>query len=193
MKTFSDEKVKVISYQDATYEDFKTKNIICCLNSIHRRINIDENEIKNYVVYIDEITSFIDSFLYNDSLNSHLKDTYLMLMKVIKNCKKLIVSDAIINANVFNLLQQRKMKEKIFIVNKYQKYKDIEGIRYNDENKFLEQLKEHLKQNKHFLFGADSKSVITKYHDTLLKLYPEKLKDFILITADTVKKINDVI
>ena len=60
-----------------------------------------------------------------------------MLMKIIKNCHKLILSDAIITPNVMNLIEKRNKPKRMYIVNTYQKYKGIEAIRQNAENLFL--------------------------------------------------------
>lgn len=193
IKTFKDEKVELLNYQIATPTELIENNIVCCLNSIHKKIDIDDDEFENYVVYIDEITSFIDSFLYNDSLNSHLKSTYLILMKIIKRCKKLIVSDAMLNDNVFNLLEQRKTHNNIIITNEYKKYDSIEAIRYNDENIFLNKLAEQVKDDKYFLFGLDSKSTVKKYYNSLIKLFPDKQDKFLMITADAFFKLENPI
>lgn len=194
IKTFKDNNLYVISYQEATNKEIKNKNIICCLNSIITKLNIiSDEDIKNYIVYIDEITAFIDSLLFNDALNKELKQIYLKLMKIIKECNKLIVSDAIINNNVFNLLEKRNKKNKIFIINEYKKYKDVEAIRHNDENEFLKEIRNNINDDKYFLFGCDSKSTITKYYNTLREEFKTKTDKFLLITAETTKKINNAV
>ena len=193
IKTFKDEGIELLSYQTATPIQIHDGNIVCCLNSIHNKINIRDDQFKNYVVYIDEITSFIESFLYNDSLNNHLKSTYLMLMKIIKNCKKLVISDAMLNNNVFNLLEQRKTNKNIIISNEYKKYDDVNGIRYNSEDTFFNKIAEQVKNDKYFLFGLDSKSTVNKYYNELINIFPQKKDKFLIITSDQILKLTNTV
>ena len=194
LETFKNEGLKLVNYQESTDKELKNNNIICCLNSIHNKLRWldDEENLKNYIVYIDEITSFIESLIHNDKLNNSLQQTYLLLMSIIKKCHKLILSDAILTPNVLNLIDKREKANKIFIKNTFQKYKAIEAIRQNDENLFLDKIRDHIKNDNYFLFGADSKTVITKYFNETIKQFDSKKDNFILITADTVKKIKNV-
>jgi hypothetical protein len=59
----------------------------------------------------------------------------------------------------------------------------------NDENEFISKIKCHIESDNYYLFGADSKTVITKYYLEMVKLYPDKADKFILITSQTNKKI----
>ena len=191
IKTFKDEKVELISYKTASGLELQDNNIVCCLNSLLNKIDIDIGEIQNYVVYIDEVNSFIQSLLYNDALNAHLSQTYSKLMFLIKHCKKLVVSDATINDNVFNLLKIRNKENNIYVINKHLKYEDIEAIRYNDENLLFDKVNGHIKLLKYFFFGFDSKSIAHKYHDTFIKLFPHLKHLFVLITADSALVLDD--
>jgi hypothetical protein len=83
----------------------------------------------------------------NDKLNNSLQQTYLLLMSIIKKCHKLILSDAILTPNVLNLIDKRENPNRIFIKNTFQKYKGIEAIRQNDENLFLDKIRDHIKND----------------------------------------------
>ena len=78
--------------------------------------------IKNSIIYIDEVASFIESLTDNETMTKTLKKIYLLLMKLIKNAYKVIVSDALINDAVLELLKYRTDEDKIFIVNSYKKF-----------------------------------------------------------------------
>jgi hypothetical protein len=108
-------------------------------------------------------------------------------MKIILNCKKLILTEAIINDNVFNIIAKRT-DNKIFIRNTFKKYDGINAIQYNDENKFLSFISSEVQKNSYFLFGCDSNDIITKYYTECAK-YSDNC---ILITADTKFKLEDV-
>ena len=110
-------------------------------------------------------------------------------MKIINNCHKLILSESIISDNVFNLCSKRPDNLKIFIQNTFKKYKNIEAIKHNDENIFLENVIQHVKNSHYFLFGCDSKDIITKYYNECYKISPEKC---LLITGDTKYELENV-
>jgi len=153
--------LKAVSYQDEK-RNMEDDNIIICLNSLMMYSRYGGDFFKNYIVYIDEITSFLNSLTNNDTLNSTLKGVYVVLMKIINNAHKVIVSDATINDNIFSFLNKRT--NKIFIENTYKKYDNITVYKMNDENEFLNKLKGHVKNDNYFLFGCDSKDIIDKYY-----------------------------
>ena len=194
LTTFKTEGIEILNYQDYNEKQLKNNNIVCCLNSINNKLGcMTDEELKNYIVYIDEVGSFSQSLIFNDNLNSNLKSTYLLLMRIIKNCHKLVLSDAILTQNEINLIDKRTVANKIYICNEYKKYQGIEAIRQNDENEFISNIKTHIEGNNYILFGADSKAVITKYYLEMVKLYPDKAEKMLLITSQTNKKIDNAV
>ena len=153
--------LNAVSYQDEK-RNMEDDNIIICLNSLMMYSRYGGDFFKNYIVYIDEITSFLNSLTNNDTLNSTLKGVYVVLMKIINNAHKVIVSDATINDNTFSFLNKRT--KQIYIENSFKKYDNITVYKMNDENEFLRKVKEHVKTDNYFLFGCDSKDIIDKYY-----------------------------
>ncbi len=186
INTFEKQGVKLTSYQKATKEELKENNIVCCINSLLKLNCIIEN-IENYIVYIDEINAFIDTVLFSDALNSNLKPIYLLLMKIIKNCKKLIITDAHITEKVFILIKNRNLTKPnyIFINNEFKKYEGVKANKYMNENEFLLKMDADINNDNYFLFGTDSKSITSQYYFHFLNKYPDKQDKFILITAET--------
>jgi hypothetical protein len=182
LKSF--ENINIVSYEDEKLNK-EDDNIIICLNSLMKFQAYSGEFFKNYIVYIDEINSLINSLTHNNTLDKNLKGVYIVLMKIINNCKKIIVSDATINNNVFTLLNKR-IDNKIYIINEYKKYSNIAVYKMNDENEFLKEIKRHVKNNDFFLFGCDSKEIITKYYNETKNNDDEKFK---LITSDRKSKI----
>jgi hypothetical protein len=158
--------LKMVSYQDEN-KNLEDDNIIICLNSLMLYSKYDKEFFSNYVVYIDEITSFLNSLTHNDTMNNVLKMVYVVLMRIINNCHKIIVSDATITNNTFTLLEKRKEETKVFIINSFRKYEGVRAYKMNDENEFLLKLHEHVTQKKYFLFGCDSKTVIDNFYTQL--------------------------
>ena len=181
--SFNKAGLEMVSYQDEA-KNIEDDNIIICLNSLVLYSKYDKEFFKNYVVYIDEITSFLYSLTHNDTLNNVLKMVYVVLMKIINNCHKLIVSDATINENTFIFLEKR-IGEKVFINNSFKKYEGVKAFKINDENFFLNLLKKHVKEKKYFLFGCDSKTIVDNFYSELDT--PDKIK----VTSDKRIEIKD--
>jgi superfamily II DNA or RNA helicase len=101
------------SFKNINLKNYQTSdineggNLSICLNSLHK-LRLDDN-IKNYVVYIDEVASFLE-FTHNDTLDNNIQTIYTSLINIVKYAKKVIVSDALINDNVINFLKHRKNK-----------------------------------------------------------------------------------
>ena len=193
IKTFQDANIVMSSYSDKT-TNFKDDNIVICINSIMLLKQIHEDELKNYIVYIDEITSFLKDLTHNETLRGTLKICYQTLMKIIKNCHKLIVSDAIISDNVYNFIKTRENKHNrtFFIKNTFQKYKDVNAIRIRDEEQFLKLLTEHVVNGEYFLFGCDSCTTVTDFYNECKKWNRDEDEDnFILITRKSKFTITD--
>jgi len=141
---------------------------------------------------MDEINSFIASLCSdNSTLSNVLKPVYILLMRIIKNCYKLIVTDATISQNVFNLLETRINlldNKTVFLRNEFKKYNGINAIQVNDENEFINMMHEQVKNKDYFLCASDSKDNIDKiYHD----IKTDTQEDKILFTSATHLKITD--
>jgi hypothetical protein len=175
-------KINMNNYQYGIQE-FNNKNGVICINSLHKLSNIEYN-VSNKILYIDEVNDLIETLYKNECLDGILVSVYTFLLKLIKEAKKVILTDANIDNNVLNLLSIRKTNNKtIFIKNSYQKFKDVEATLYNDENKFIDKLRVSIKNKKYFLFGCDSCSQLRKMYISLCEEFEEQKKDFILITS----------
>ena len=181
--------INLATYQETT-NLYKQRALTICLNSLERLAFLDDDEMNNYILYIDEVSSFLE-FTHNETLKGNMKQIYYVLMKLIKHCSKIIVSDALINDNVIQLLRCRKeANQTLFINNSFQKYKNKIAYRVRDENKFVEKIYEEIADDKYFLFGSDSNDTATKIYNKCLSKYPDKKDKFLLITADTDVKIK---
>lgn len=158
--------LNMVSYQDEL-KNIEDDNIIICLNSLLMFSKYSKEFFNNYIVYIDEITSFLFSLTHNDTLNNVLKMVYVILMKIVNNCKKIIVSDATIYENTHIFLNKRSKDKTIFINNSFTKYEGVKAYKMNDENEFLNLINKHVSNKKYFLLGCDSKTVSDKYYSEL--------------------------
>ena len=153
---------------------------------------LEEEEIANYIVYIDEVSSFTE-FTENDLLDHRLKNIVSLLTRLMKHAKKVIVSDALINDATFELLKHRPLNKAVFLTNEFKKFEGVPAVRLRNEPEFLDKLVEHVNSNSPFLFGCDSCNVVTAFYRHCLEHMAEQsLKDkFLLITAETGARVKD--
>ena len=190
IKSFADEDIKLINYLDKN-KKVQADNIVVCINSIMLFKDLNEKDLSNYIVYIDEISSFLSDITHNETLRGKLKLCYQILMRIVKNCHKLILSDAKINDNVFNFIRTREIKktQTLYIENSYKKYLNVPAIKIRDEQLQLDMMIEHVKTDNYFLCASDSCKTITKLYIECLKY--NTADKFILITANNQFDISD--
>lgn len=191
IKTFEDKNLNLINYQDLNNsDDFKKQEMtVCCINSLHKFFDLTDP--KEYIVYIDEINSFINNYIFNNTLNKTLQKTNQILMNIIKNCKKLIVSDAHINNLTMEFLNKRNTNNGLYIINPFKKYEGIEATKYNKEQDFINEVNRKIKNDEYFLFGCDSKTIIENLYNNCVDIFKSKKDKFILITSESPMTILD--
>jgi hypothetical protein len=179
LKSFDDYKIDVLSYQNG----FKKNNHFCiCINSLLQLDKLSNMELSQYLVFIDEINSFLQ-LTHNKTLDTNIRQIFNLLMRIIKYAHKVIVSDNLITDNVFELLKCRGDYK--FIVNEYKMFQDVEAIRIRDQPLFLDMLKDHIATKNYFLFGCDSCSIVEMLYNDCIKDVKEEDKDkFIIISVN---------
>ena len=192
-KNFKDIGIK--SYKDSDIDPLKVKSFVICINSLNKLTYLKNEEINNYIIFIDEINSFLE-LTHNDTLNGNIKHIYTLLKRLIRHAKKVIVSDAVILENVFDLLNIRinetEANKTLFITNTYKKYEGVKAVHVKDEGDFLNKIKNECIAGNPFLFGCDSATIATRFYNACMAEAPEKYKDrFLLLTAATNIEITD--
>lgn len=187
VSTFQEEgSINLTNYQKCDFKKYKNSNLVICINSLEKIYKLDDDYFSNTILYIDEVNNLIETLTHNKTLDSCLNIIYACLIKLVKNAKKIILSDATINQNTLNLLSSRTTNNKTILINNvHKKYENINAIKYNDANKFLQALKDRIKNKEYFLFGCDICSKITSFYSDLVNEFPEQKEDFILITSKT--------
>jgi hypothetical protein len=204
--------IKLNDYRNCSYEELNG-NLVICINSLLKLDYLTTKQMKDKIIYIDEFECFSNNLTHNKNLDNNIRLINNLLMKLVKNCHKLIISDALINQNVLNFLNVNKtLRKTIFIKNTFKKYNGVNAIRYHDENEFLNEIKKDIENNNYFLFGSDSCSKITQYFDEtntlkneeeddkiitdifnklIENIDEEKKKQFLLITSKTAYKVKN--
>ena len=190
LKSFKDNNIDIKSYKDNEV-DYIDGNFIICINSLKILDEMDDDYFNNKIIYVDEITSFLEGLTHNEKLNNYIKTIYDILIKLLKRAHKIITTDATIMDNVFDFLKFRDNNKKVYIINEFKKYENIDATRVKDENIFLNKITEHIDKNKYFLFGCDSCEAITKIYLKCVKDFPDKVENIILITSNNKFDIKD--
>lgn len=188
VKSLNDNHINLISYKDfdrINIMQYNNENIVCCINSL---LLMKDYDFSNTILYIDEINYFIQSVVNNTTI-VELRLIYLLLMKMIRTCKYLILSDATIHMNVFDLCESRNNNKKIFIKNNHKTNENKKAIQCLNENDFFNLMKEDILNNKYHLCASDSVNKITELYTNNLQ-YGNK-EDFIIKTSDNNFEINN--
>jgi hypothetical protein len=138
VKSFNEQGINMVSYESKD-KNLYTDHLVVCINSIRILNDLPLEVLKNKVVYIDEINSFLESLTHNDTLVNDVRTIFLALAKIIKCAHKVIFSDALINDAIMHLVNWR-IDKVFFVRNNFKKYKDIEAVNLKNEDEFLEKL-----------------------------------------------------
>jgi hypothetical protein len=181
-ETFKNENIHLCNYKDGFK---KSEHMSICVNSLLQLEHLTNNDFNKYIIFIDEVNSFL-GFTHNSTI-TQIKRIYTVLLRIIKNCKKLILADNIICDNVFEFIKNRFNGTYKFIVNDFQRFQNVEAIHVKNENNFYELIQNSIKQNKPFLFGCDSCATIENYYYKAISNFTkeEAQEKFILITANS--------
>lgn len=164
------EKINMKSYKDVKADEpiniLLNNNYTVCYNSIYKLFrNFTDNDMSYMIIYLDEITSLLKYISHCDIIRD-VKLLYNLFVRLIKNCHKLIMTDATINDLSFLLIDKyRVLEETIYINNNHKNQVDKNVFKINDEYEFLDIIKEHINNNDYFLYASDSKTIIKEHFD----------------------------
>jgi hypothetical protein len=185
--TFHNNKVQLSSYLDDKVNPtlMMMQNSVICINSLYK---LSDCDFTNKILYMDEIHSLCNALTHNDKIH-HQKLVVNTLLRALKTCYKIVVSDAHIYNNTMTLLQERMndgISETVHYVNVYNKFEGVKATKYQDENVFYETIKSKIQVGDSFSFACDSKSVITKWFDWMwAEANVETQSRMILYTSET--------
>jgi hypothetical protein len=135
----------------------------------------------NLVIYIDEINEFL-TFTHNDLLDAKLRNIYSKLRGLLRHCKKLIVTDDIINLNVYKFIEHRAQESKVLhIHNKFSKFKNVPFYRIRNEDLFINKIFNCIKNNRPYFFGSDCCSVVTDIFNQIHKMASPEMREKLIL------------
>ena len=150
-KSFCTENINIIHYKDlkAQYNNGNDEALTVCINSLRKFSALSKEDLSQYIVYIDEITSFLN-LTHNDTLNHDLKMIFNYLMTISKYCYKFIISDAILKDSIFNILRHREKSNFIYIENHLKQYDNINAVKIEYRAHLESKLQEKCKHTEYF-------------------------------------------
>lgn len=186
--TFDD--LGMVHYKKTELTIADTNIMTVCINSLNKKLKMmTKKDMQNTILFIDEVESFLQ-LSHNKTLNGILKNTFELLIKLIKNCKKIIVADAKIPKSIFELLKTRPDATKIFINNKFKKYAGLKAIKINDETIFLNNILNDCNNNNYFLAAYDTiKTAEDHYNMAISQVPTSEHYKYILITSKSQFKL----
>ena len=178
--------IELLDYIDD--EHLIGNDFIICVNSLLKIKDITNEELKDYVIFIDEIDSFMYNLSHNGTLNPILREMVGLLIRIINNCKKMVCCSVHIKKNLEMILN--KEKKVIMIENKYKNFKDVEAYEKSDMNEMVEEMLKTIERNEYFMFVCDEKRMAKKMYLKCLEKIGDKSR-MVLKTADDKYEIKD--
>lgn len=151
------------------------------------------------VVILDEVNSLLKHF-YSDTMDGKRIESFLVLLRLLRNCSLIIASDANITSMVFSFLETLELSI-VSYRNKRKNKKNIPLNIYNVRSKKTEDAKifsvsdelfKASKKKKSILLLTDSKGTVTKIRNCLVDRGVDK-DDVLLVTKDfgTLKELEN--
>jgi hypothetical protein len=191
-KSFSS--LNIEHYKTTKIEPCDASALVLCINSLTKLSKLTKEDKNRYIVFVDEITSFLN-ITHNSTLDKNIKVVYNMFLSIIRHTHKVIIGDDIILDNVCEILKNRikaEDKKTLFITNNYYKFQGVPAVRVRNERLMLNKLIHQCKNKEPFLFGCDSVTTATEWYNRCKsEVLQEEHHKFILPTADTNITITD--
>lgn len=148
---------------------------------------INQDNISNYVVFIDEINSLIKHLISSKTIltsNNTYQDLMADIMLILKHSKKVFVMDATISESV-KIFMNFWSEKTVFIKNHYKNNENINALELDNYNQLLKKLK----KRKKYMVCCDSASNAKALYKDLSKFH----KNIKLIVADSNKTTDESI
>lgn len=177
--SFDKVNVKIVSYEA---ENIHQENKICC--QIDSIVKINLSNIDKYCVYLDEVNSTINYLLNSSTLVNRRDKVFKTFSYIIKNCRKLIVSDADISDVVFEFIDNYRIHDNIIYVdNIFKNYNNIKAIHYNEVDEMIKKMSKIISsKNRGFVATFDSLKEMNRIYQSVF--VKDKENKFIKISSE---------
>jgi len=156
-------------------------NIIIQLDSIVSKLY--KIDYTNYIVYLDEFSSILEYLHRSTTLDKSRLPIYKRFINILRSCKKVIMVDADIDDICLEWLTAGISENRLYIKNEFQNNKDVESQEITQYDDIIELMKKDLLADG-FCCACDSKGVAQDVYNLIIKDYPDKKDDILLITDE---------
>ena len=187
-KTLAQEHYRIFNNFDLDCQLYTDNKLECNKSSITQVESIIKifsiikpDEMKDYILILDEVSSFIQHIVTSPTVKDKRKILKLVLT-LIKNCKLTICVDACINDTVKMFFNYFDESTPLYIQNKFKNNKDTKAV----ELQSYDQLKDNLKKLDKFMVCCDSANKAKQ-------LYKELEDDNIKLITSEINETNEII
>jgi len=156
-------------------------NIIIQLDSIVSKLY--KIDYKKYIVYLDEFSSILEYLHRSSTLDKSRLPVYKRFINILRSCKKVIMVDADIDDICLEWLTAGISDNRLYIKNEFQNNKDVESEEITQYDDIIELMKKDLLADG-FCCACDSKNVAQDVYNLIIKEFPDKKDDILLITDE---------
>lgn len=176
---------------DCFINDFGYNGGVIVINSI-LRLDLDE-DLKNYVIYLDEITAIIETLLNSPTIKER-KEIINKFIEILNGCYAIIATDATITDITKEILEGAINEKSKLIINHYKNYENKTAYFIDDYNEILELLENDIINNKTPVICSNSKRRTDLIEIEIEKIKQKYNKDVIIkkYTSTNGEKINSV-
>ena len=170
-KSFKKAGLDCVYYRDRLANFFNDDNVVIMLDSIRRIENLD---FSDYVVYLDEFAFLVQYLLTSSTLNNKRVECFRLFVKLIKECKRFICTDADIDKvclRFLDLIDVQYVKH----LNEHNKCQNIVATELPDRDCLVKKLKKLDK----YVACVDSKTEAESLFKSL-----GSPKDIVVYTSD---------
>jgi hypothetical protein len=164
------------------------------LAKVHKKYFSNNNIIRDYVIFMDEIHSDLLHLLTSSTLKGKRTETIDILYDILKNCKKIIMSDGNICDVVLTFYKSLdRCSGYEFILNEYKSFNGV-NVYHKSLKGIYSILNNNVKNNTFATIACNTKSKVEdiyKYLNELKKTYDKEFK-ILCYTSTEGEKIEDV-
>ena len=127
----------------------KISGIVSTIDSIVKIKMLIGDDIKKYVVFVDEFHSVLQHLLTSSTLKNKRRQVFASIGWILKHCKQIVGADGDICDNVMQFMELlQREEEPIFIYHKYKSFDNIPCKFINDGNNIYKKISDILEYNK---------------------------------------------
>jgi hypothetical protein len=172
IEKFQENGIKLVSDQDKDWDKYNDHTVIQ-IDSIRKMKSI--NDFSKYVVFVDEINSFIKYVISSSTMMGKQLEILNLFRTIVKKCKKLICCDADVSDSVLEFFDLHVPAEQtVLVTNPFKNYQNINAFHYHDKQRFINKIKSCITKDEGFICCFQERGVM---NDIFNLVYDDSKKD----------------